>query len=77
VRLEPGCLRFDVLVPADPDAPQVVLYEIYVDRAAFDRHLATRHYLEFDRRTRAMVRQKAVRTFSLGETAADPADAPG
>ncbi len=77
VRLEPGCLRFDVLAPGDTEPPQVVLYEVYIDRAAFDRHLATPHYLEFDRRTRAMVRHKAVRTFTLRETAADPADAPG
>ncbi len=27
---------------------EVALYEIYADRAAFDAHLATRHFLEFD-----------------------------
>ena len=72
VRLEPGCLRFDVLAPDDGPGRTCVLYEVYTDRAAFDRHLAMPHYLEFDRRTRAMVRHKAVRFFSVRENVADP-----
>lgn len=70
LRLEPGCLRFDVLRGSDDSSPQVVLYEIYADRAAFDRHLTMPHYVEFDRLTRPMVRSKAVRFFSLREPAA-------
>ena len=69
VRDEPGCLRFDVLTSEDGASPQVVLYEIYTDRAAFDRHLAMPHYLDFDQRTRAAVRNKAVRFFCLREAA--------
>jgi quinol monooxygenase YgiN len=69
LRLEPGCLRFDVLTSEDGASPQVVLYEIYTDRAAFDRHLAMPHYLDFDQRTRAAVRNKAVRFFCLREAA--------
>lgn len=46
-----------------------MLYEIYADRAAFDRHLAMPHYVEFDRLTRPMVRSKGVRFFSLCEPA--------
>jgi (4S)-4-hydroxy-5-phosphonooxypentane-2,3-dione isomerase len=56
---EPGCLRFDVLVPLD-DAPSVLLYEIYRSRADFDLHLATDHYLRFDAATHGMVRSKTV-----------------
>ncbi len=37
---EAGCLRFDLLVPEDA-GDQVFLYEIYVDQAAVDFHLAT------------------------------------
>ncbi len=36
---EPGCLRFDVLVPDDEDT--VFLYEVYTDNAAIDSHLGT------------------------------------
>ncbi|MBB2201381.1 putative quinol monooxygenase [Gluconacetobacter tumulisoli] len=43
---EPGCERFDVLLP-DGEANRVVLFEIYADQAAFDAHLATPHYKVF------------------------------
>ncbi len=48
VAVEPGCLRFDVLTPVEAGAsPQVFLYEIYRDRAAFDFHLASEALPEF------------------------------
>jgi len=34
---EPGTLQFEVLVPRD-DPGKVLLYELYVDDAAFDAH---------------------------------------
>ena len=47
---EPGCRQFDVCT--DPqDSTRVFLYELYDDRAAFDAHLATSHFKEFDRKT--------------------------
>ena len=61
--LERECLRFDVLVPLATGRPDVVLYEVYTDRAAFDAHLATRHFVEFDAATRDMVTRKAVVEF--------------
>jgi quinol monooxygenase YgiN len=67
VRDEPGCHRFDVLVPAAED--EVVLYEIYADAAAFDIHLASPHFADFDRATSDMVRSKAVTRFALDEHA--------
>jgi len=36
---EPGCLRFDVLVPDDDDT--VFLYEVYADDDAIATHLGT------------------------------------
>jgi autoinducer 2-degrading protein len=40
---EAGCRQFDV--NTSDEAPQVViLYEVYDDRAAFDKHLTTPHY---------------------------------
>jgi quinol monooxygenase YgiN len=70
VRLEPGCLRFDVLMPADAGAPpRVFLYEIYEDRAAFDLHLASEHFRDFDERSRDLVRGKTVLAFAVEENA--------
>lgn len=44
---EPDCHRFDVLVQKGvPD--HVLLYEIYKNRAAFDVHLKSRHFVEFN-----------------------------
>lgn len=70
VSTERGCLRFDVLTPLGAtDAREVVLYEIYADRAAFDLHLAAPHFLSFDAQTRDLVRKKTVAAFSLVENA--------
>ena len=56
---EPGCERFDVLHVAGK--PQhIVLYELYRDRAAFQDHLKTRHFLEFNSATAALIREKKV-----------------
>ncbi|MDT8420733.1 MAG: putative quinol monooxygenase [Desulfuromonadales bacterium] len=44
---EPGCHQFDVCF--DPsDARRVFLYELYTDKAAFEDHLKTDHFLNFD-----------------------------
>jgi (4S)-4-hydroxy-5-phosphonooxypentane-2,3-dione isomerase len=57
---EPGCRQFDVC--ADPQRPELILlYELYKDRAAFDAHCRTEHFLAFDAATRDMVVSKAVR----------------
>ena len=66
---EPGCLRFDVLLGAGPGAPDVLLYEIYRDRAAFDQHLKTDHFRVFDQATRDLVMSKTVVEFSVTENA--------
>ena len=72
VALEPECLRFDVLTPLDGNGRSVLLYEIYADRAAFDRHLAAEHYLSFDANTRHLVSKKTVLTFAVAENAKEP-----
>jgi quinol monooxygenase YgiN len=66
---EPGCLRFDVLLPEDGNGPDVFLYEIYADRAAFDHHVTTAHFLAFDDATAPMVEHKAAEFFSVRENA--------
>jgi autoinducer 2-degrading protein len=73
VSLEPNCLRFDILTPdGAAGAADVLLYEIYRDRASFDLHLAADHYLNFDARSRHLVRKKTVMTFSVAENAKAP-----
>ena len=43
---EPGCVRFDV-VQDNADPSHLLLYEIYHDRAAFEAHLKTPHFLKW------------------------------
>jgi quinol monooxygenase YgiN len=54
---EPGCRRFDVLVPIET-GDKVFLYEIYADRAAFDAHLKTPHFDMFNRESEASFSQE-------------------
>ena len=61
---EPGCRRFDVLVPEGRE-DQVLLYEIYDDRAAFDAHLKTPHFSLFNRESEPHVLAKQVAAYSL------------
>jgi (4S)-4-hydroxy-5-phosphonooxypentane-2,3-dione isomerase len=56
---EPGCRRFDVLEPQG-ETDRIVLYEIYDDLAAFDAHLASAHYAEFDAASAPLVTGKSV-----------------
>jgi autoinducer 2-degrading protein len=70
VGLEPDCLRFDVLTPADAVVPtHVFLYEIYRDRAAFDLHLASDHFRQFDQRSRDLVLSKTAVAYRVEENA--------
>jgi (4S)-4-hydroxy-5-phosphonooxypentane-2,3-dione isomerase len=62
-RLESGCRRFDVSV-AD-DGASVLLYEVYVDRSAFQTHRATAHFADYDRVTKPLIRSKDVKTYTL------------
>jgi quinol monooxygenase YgiN len=59
---EPGCKQFDVWTDSvRPD--EVFLYETYDDRAAFDIHLASPHFLDFDREVAPMIAAKSVITW--------------
>jgi len=56
---EPGCRHFDVVEPRDePD--RIILYEIYDDRAAFEKHLRTPHLAAFEAASRHLVTKKSV-----------------
>jgi (4S)-4-hydroxy-5-phosphonooxypentane-2,3-dione isomerase len=58
---EPGCHRFDVVEP-EGETDRVLLYEIYTDRAAFEAHMRTSHFLGFDAESAALVAGKTVTT---------------
>ena len=59
VRDEPGCRRFDVVVP-EGESDRILLYEIYDDAAAFAAHLATPHFASFDAASAPLVAAKTV-----------------
>ncbi|QDH15061.1 antibiotic biosynthesis monooxygenase [Oecophyllibacter saccharovorans] len=45
---EPGCLDFTVLVP-EGERNVIVLFEVYRDKAAFEAHRNTPHFIKFAR----------------------------
>ncbi|HEX2528315.1 MAG TPA: putative quinol monooxygenase [Geminicoccus sp.] len=65
---EPGCRRFDIATtPEDPE--RIVLYEIYDDRAAFDYHVTTPHYLTFKEGSGPLIASSTVHLLDLKENA--------
>ena len=59
LRNEAGCHVFDVCVDPDRD-DRVVLYEVYADKAAFDAHMASEHFKDFDGTVTPWVAEKSV-----------------
>lgn len=66
---EPGCRRFDVLVPMDAGSGSVSLYEIYDDERAFHDHCQMKHFHDFDAASTPLVLSKKVEAFRLEENA--------
>jgi quinol monooxygenase YgiN len=57
--LEAGCQVFDVWTASNQPG-KVFLYEVYDDRAAFDLHLASAHFHQFDADVAAWIAHKRV-----------------
>ena len=57
--VETGCQMFDVCRNED----LVFLYEVYDNRAAFDVHLASDHFHEFDAAVADLIEKKQVHLF--------------
>jgi quinol monooxygenase YgiN len=56
---EADCHQFDICI--DPGRPErLLLYEVYSDAAAFDSHLASAHFLDFDASVHGWLRDKKV-----------------
>lgn len=51
---EPGCKYFDVLEAGDGET--VMLYEVYADEAALEKHRTYPHYADYKATTEPMVR---------------------
>lgn len=62
---ELGCHRFDVC-QGEHDRSKVFLYEVYLDKNAFETHLASAHFLIFDKTVAPMVNLKIVGSWTLG-----------
>jgi quinol monooxygenase YgiN len=56
---EADCHQFDVCIAAD-DPTRVFLYEVYANRAAFEKHLQSVHFIQFDRTVRDWIASKDV-----------------
>jgi quinol monooxygenase YgiN len=67
---EPGCRRFDVLVP-DGAEDRIFLYEIYDDERAFEAHCASAHFHAFDHASRHLYEAKNVQRYKLTQNAAE------
>lgn len=61
---EPACQQFDVCFSPNNDAI-CFLYEQYDDRAAFDAHLQSNHFQNFDRVVAPWVIRKDVKFWKL------------
>ena len=62
--LEPECRHFDVCVGLGAPG-KLFLYEVYDDEAAFERHLATEHFLAFDAEVSSWIESKSVNKFKM------------
>jgi quinol monooxygenase YgiN len=61
-REEKSCKRFDVC-QSESNPAEWILYEVYTDRAAFDEHHQTAHFLEWNQVSQEFVVSKKVSTF--------------
>ncbi len=59
---EVECHQFDVCIDAAVPS-KFFLYELYTDRAAFEHHLTTRHFLQFNALVAPWVVAKQVRAY--------------
>ena len=62
LQLEVDCHVFDVCTCSE-NKNRILLYEIYTDRTAFDDHLASAHFLDFNAAVQEWVSDKQLSTF--------------
>ena len=54
-----------MLFRSDKDPDHILLYEIYDDRAAFEAHIKTPHFVIFNRESAPLVADKVVKEYAL------------
>ena len=69
-REEPGCLRFDIVVPQNSEN-HLMLYEMYSDQAAFDFHAGTERIKAHREATATMTTGRTVTVCDLMESGED------
>jgi len=62
LQFEVDCHVFDVCVCSE-EKSRVLLYEVYTDKEAFDAHLASAHFQDFNDAVQEWVSDKQVSTF--------------
>ena len=62
LKFEDGCHQFDVSHHTD-DPYTIFLYELYTDKDAFENHLKSFHFKDFDGKVNSMIKEKTVRCF--------------
>jgi (4S)-4-hydroxy-5-phosphonooxypentane-2,3-dione isomerase len=58
---EPACRQFDVCTIENGSDEMIFLYELYDDRAAFDLHLTSEHFIDFNEKVSPWTRSKNAR----------------
>lgn len=56
---EPGCVRFDVLIPQKDDG-RILLFELYADEKAFQDHAALPRLAETRERYKDMITERSI-----------------
>ncbi|MBX2870212.1 MAG: antibiotic biosynthesis monooxygenase [Acidiferrobacterales bacterium] len=64
LELEPDCHYFDVAVSTE-NPFQIFLYEIYTDKVAFEHHLNSAHFVDFNSQVSDWVERKEVNSWLL------------
>ena len=59
LRIEPGCLRFEILAPQESPT-QLILFEVYTDDTALESHSNSKHMAEYRKRTKGMVLKSTI-----------------
>ena len=70
VRDEPGCRRFDVLIPKDGEG-SLTFYEVYDDADALAAHRQTPHYATFAAVAEEAEVERTITPFILSNAAED------
>ena len=66
-RLEPGCERFDLVVPLKGE-DRLLFYEIYADRPSFDAHASTDRIKTHGQNTKALVKDRSITICELKDS---------